>query len=76
MGNWNQILNEINSAAGQPDQVRRQYLAKFFDLTGRNVVLYHQGTHPGDTPFSSFPNIPAEYLKRLEPPAGLEPATY
>ena len=43
MGNWNQILNEINSAAGQHDQVRRQYLAKLFDLTGRNVVCYYSG---------------------------------
>ena len=43
MGNWNQILNEINAAAGQHDQVRRQYLAKLFDLTGRNVVCYYSG---------------------------------
>lgn len=40
MGNWNQILSEINK---NPDQVRREYLQKLFTQTGRNTVCYYSG---------------------------------
>lgn len=40
MGNWNQILQEINKSH---DQVRREYLKRLFDHTGRNVVGYYSG---------------------------------
>ena len=40
MGNWNQILNEINKSH---DQVRREYLARLFKTTGRNILCYYSG---------------------------------
>ena len=40
MGNWNQILLEINKSN---DDVRREYLAKLYKLTRRNTVCYYSG---------------------------------
>lgn len=40
MGNWNEILNEINASH---DQVRRKYLKTLFDKTSRNIVAYYSG---------------------------------
>ncbi len=40
MGNWNQILEEINKSH---DQVRREYLRRLFEYTNRNVVAYYSG---------------------------------
>lgn len=40
MGNWNQVLNEINRT---PDHVRRDYLKRLSELTKRNVVAYYSG---------------------------------
>ncbi|MCH8938488.1 MAG: S49 family peptidase, partial [Gemmatimonadetes bacterium] len=40
MSNWNQILSEINKSH---DQIRREYLKKLSDKTGRNTVCYYSG---------------------------------
>lgn len=43
MPNWNQLLNEIKAAEGVQDQVRRKYLGRLHELTGRNVIAYYSG---------------------------------
>ena len=43
MGNWNQILNEINGVSRSPDEVRRKYLTDLFQVTGRNTLCYYSG---------------------------------
>lgn len=40
MGNWNEILNEINKSH---DQIRREYLRKLSEKTNRNTVCYYSG---------------------------------
>ena len=44
MGNWNQILNEINTNINNSfDLVRRGYLKKLSEKTNRNAVCYYSG---------------------------------
>ena len=43
MPNWNQILDDIRSAGSMHDVVRRQYLTKVHETTGRNVIAYYSG---------------------------------
>ena len=43
MPNWNQLLNEINAAGSMHDVIRRRYLNKIFEITGRNVIIYYTG---------------------------------
>jgi ATP-dependent protease ClpP protease subunit len=43
MANWNEILNEINTSGSTHDIIRRKYLAKLHDVTGRNVIIYYSG---------------------------------
>jgi ATP-dependent protease ClpP protease subunit len=43
MPNWNQLLNEIKAAGSMHDVIRRRYLAKLHELTGRNVIIYYSG---------------------------------
>ncbi|MCY3903166.1 MAG: hypothetical protein OXF76_08375 [Caldilineaceae bacterium] len=43
MQDWNQLLNEINAAGSTHDIVRRRYLSKLHELTGRNVIIYYSG---------------------------------
>lgn len=48
MPNWNEVLIEIQEAhrAGNPsplDSVRRKYLTKIHENTGRNVIAYYSG---------------------------------
>ena len=43
MPNWNQLLNEINAAGSMHDVIRRRYLDKIFEITGRNVIIYYTG---------------------------------
>ena len=43
MPDWNQILNEIKEAGSVYDIVRRNYLKRLYDLTGRNVIIYYSG---------------------------------
>ena len=41
MGNWNDILKELQNTGTQYDKVRRKYLASFAKYTKRNVVAYY-----------------------------------
>jgi len=43
MPNWNQILDEIRAAGSMHDVIRRRYLAKVHEVTGRNVIIYYSG---------------------------------
>jgi len=43
MGNWNEIMNEISATGSAHDVVRRGHLAKLFEYTGRNVIVYYSG---------------------------------
>jgi len=46
MPNWNEILDEINEQAAKGnalDVVRRNYLSKAHEITGRNVIAYYSG---------------------------------
>lgn len=53
MSNWNEILKEIKEQEIESplDNVRRKYIKKLHDLTGRNVICYYSG-------FLSNPNHP------------------
>lgn len=61
MPNWGEVLREINQVKGfhatasqqAVDIVRRNYLKKLHDHTGRNVIAYYSG-------FLSKPDIPSE----------------
>lgn len=41
MPNWSDILNELSEMGSPHDVVRRQYLRKFAEYTGRNVIIYY-----------------------------------
>jgi hypothetical protein len=45
--NWNEVLKQIQSESSKAsialDTVRRSYLAKLFEKTGRNVIAYYSG---------------------------------
>lgn len=43
MGNWNELLDEIRTAGSTHDIIRRKYLARLAELTGRNVIIYYSG---------------------------------
>ena len=43
MPNWNELLNEIKAAGSIHDVIRRRYLAKVHEITGRNVIAYYSG---------------------------------
>lgn len=43
MPNWNQLLDEIRAAGSVQDVVRRRYLAKVYEVTGRNIIVYYSG---------------------------------
>lgn len=43
MPNWNKILDEAKAVGGSWDVVRRKYLKKLHNLTGRNVIVYYSG---------------------------------
>jgi ClpP class serine protease len=43
MPNWNQILDELKSAGSTYDIIRRKYLMKLHEITGRNVIVYYSG---------------------------------
>ncbi|MFR3729158.1 SDH family Clp fold serine proteinase [Lacrimispora sp.] len=43
MAGWNDILNEIKETPPQFDYVRRSYLKKLSDYTGRNTICYYSG---------------------------------
>ncbi len=43
MPNSNEILNEIRAAGSTHDVIRRCYLQKLHQLTGRNIIAYYSG---------------------------------
>lgn len=43
MPNWNEISDEINSSGSTYDIIRRNYLQKIHEITGRNVIIYYSG---------------------------------
>lgn len=43
MPNWNQVLDELKSSGSTHDIIRRKYLEKLHEITGRNVIIYYSG---------------------------------
>lgn len=43
MANWNEILDELKATGSAHDVVRRNYLKKLHEKTGRNVIVYYSG---------------------------------
>ena len=43
MPNWKEILDEINASGSTHDVIRRRYLEKLYQVTGRNVIIYYSG---------------------------------
>lgn len=43
MPNWNQLFDETRAAGSMYDVVRRRYLSRIHELTGRNVIVYSSG---------------------------------
>jgi len=43
MPNWNDLLDEIRETGSTYDIIRRKYLRKLHELTGRNVIAYYSG---------------------------------
>lgn len=41
MGNWSNILQEIQGTKSQFDSVRQRYLENLYSLTGRNIISYY-----------------------------------
>ncbi len=43
MPNWNQVLDELKSSGSTHDIIRRKYLEKLSEITGRNIIVYYSG---------------------------------
>lgn len=43
MSNWNKILQEIKQAGSTFDIIRRKYIRRIYNITGRNVIIYYSG---------------------------------
>lgn len=43
MPGWNDLLNETKAAGSTHDVIRRRYLRRLQELTGRNVIVYYSG---------------------------------
>lgn len=43
MGNWNDLADEIRDVGSPYDIIRRKYLLKLHEVTGRNVIAYYSG---------------------------------
>lgn len=43
MPNWNQLLDELKETGSAHDVVRRKYLRRLEESTGRNVIAYYSG---------------------------------
>ena len=43
MPNYNMLLDEMKATGGPNDVIRRRYLAKLNEYTGRNVIIYYSG---------------------------------
>lgn len=43
MPNWNEISDEIRVSGSTHDIIRRKYLKRLYNQTGRNVIIYYSG---------------------------------
>ena len=43
MGNWNDLAAELRVAGSPYDIIRRKYLLKLHETTGRNIIAYYSG---------------------------------
>lgn len=43
MAGWDEVLKELNETMSQADFVRRKYLKRLAEYTGRNVIAYYSG---------------------------------
>jgi ClpP class serine protease len=43
MPNWKQLLDELKAKGSAHDIVRRDYLEKLHEVTGRNIIAYYSG---------------------------------
>ena len=43
MPGWNDLLDEVRAAGNAHDIIRRKYLTRLSDLTGRNTIVYYSG---------------------------------
>lgn len=43
MPNWKEILDELHAAGSQYDIIRRKYLERLANITGRNTIIYYSG---------------------------------
>jgi len=43
MPSWKELLNEVKESGSTFDVIRRKYLSKLHELTGRNVIIYYSG---------------------------------
>jgi hypothetical protein len=56
MANWSEILDEIGKDVGTQDRIRRKYLLKLSQFTGRNVIAYYSGWLQKPTALNTFIN--------------------
>lgn len=77
MGSWHDLLNEIKERGTTYDIVRREYLRRLHEQTGRNVILYYsgwlqkpeiQGTQVNDADKNGFMTV----IHRLDRSRGLD----
>lgn len=43
MPSWTDLMDEVKSAGSTHDLIRRRYLRKMSEVTGRNVIVYYSG---------------------------------
>jgi len=43
MPNWKTLLSEVEASGTTYDVIRRKYLARLHEVTGRNVIVYYSG---------------------------------
>ena len=43
MPNWHEIMQELNRSGSTFDVIRRRYLKRLSEYTGRNVIAYYSG---------------------------------
>jgi hypothetical protein len=43
MGNWNDLADELRVAGSPHDIIRRKYLRRLYEATGRNAIAYYSG---------------------------------
>jgi ATP-dependent protease ClpP protease subunit len=43
MPSWHEILNEIKQSGSTHDVIRRKYISKLSDKSGRNTIIYYSG---------------------------------